>query len=135
MAQHHRLPRQGRREFEKGDDMSGCCGTEVRRAALAALFTTGLMVPVLASAEPAQLPPAIAAAGQTPIVTLHAEGAQIYECKETGGKLSWTFREPIAALMQDGRTVGRHYAGPTWEHTDGGAVIGKAAGSAPGATA
>ena len=82
-----------------------------------------------------QIPAAIAAADQAAIVTLHAEGAQLYECKETGGKLSWTFREPIAALMQDGRTVGRHYAGPTWEHTDGSAVVGKAAGSAPGATA
>ena len=78
---------------------------------------------------------AIAAAGQAPIVTLHAEGAQIYECKEKDGKLSWTFREPIAALIQDGRTVGRHYAGPTWENVDGSAVVAKSAGSAPGATA
>jgi hypothetical protein len=31
--------------------------------------------------------------------------------------------------------VGRHYAGPTWEHSDGSAVIAKAAGNSPGATA
>jgi hypothetical protein len=93
------------------------------------------MGPVVAAAEQPPLPAAIAIPDQAPVVTLHAEGAQIYECKDTAGKLSWGFREPIAALMQDGRTVGRHYAGPTWESTDGSAVVGKAAGSAPGATA
>ena len=35
------------------------------------------------------------------------------------------FREPIATLIADGQTVGRHYAGPNWEHTDGSAVTGK----------
>ena len=34
----------------------------------------------------------------------------------------------------DGKTVGRHYAGPSWEHSDGSAVVGKAVGNAPGAT-
>jgi hypothetical protein len=44
------------------------------------------------------------------------------------------FREPIATLLLDNETVGRHYAGPTWEHRDGSAVTGKAVGNAPGAT-
>jgi Protein of unknown function (DUF3455) len=70
------------------------------------------------------------------MVTIHAEGAQIYECKaDTGGKLAWQFREPIAALMIDGRTVGRHFAGPSWELADGSATTGKVAGRAPGASA
>jgi hypothetical protein len=34
-----------------------------------------------------------------------------------------------------GRTVGRHYAGPTWEHADGSSVTAKVVGTAPGATA
>ena len=81
------------------------------------------------------LPDAIAAPGETTVLTVHAEGAQVYECKAgTDGKLSWLFREPIATLMADGKTVGRHYAGPNWEHSDGSAVTGKVAGSAPGAT-
>ena len=42
--------------------------------------------------------------------------------------------EPIATLLVDGKTVGRHYAGPNWEHSDGSAVVGKAVGNAPGAT-
>jgi Protein of unknown function (DUF3455) len=115
--------------------MSGRVWTNVDRAAAAALVGVAAMFPVAAAAEQPAVPAAIAAEGQAPIVTLHAEGAQLYECKEKDGKLSWTFREPIAALMQDARTVGRHYAGPTWEHTDGSAVVGKVAGSAPGATA
>jgi hypothetical protein len=81
------------------------------------------------------LPEAIAASGETAVLTLHAEGAQVYECKAgTDGKLAWAFREPIATLLLDGKTVGRHSAGPTWEHSDGSAVVGKAAGNAPGAT-
>jgi len=83
----------------------------------------------------AQLPAAIAAPGETAVVTLHAQGAQIYECKACAdGKLAWQFREPIATLFLDGKTIGRHYAGPNWEHIDGSAVVGKAAGSALGAT-
>jgi len=31
-----------------------------------------------------------------------------------------------------GKTVGRHYAGPNWEMTDGSAVRGKVAGQSPG---
>ena len=82
------------------------------------------------------LPDAIAAPGETIVLTLHAEGAQIYECKAgADGKLGWAFREPTAALLLDGKTVGRHYTGPSWEHVDSSAVVGKTAGSAPGATA
>jgi hypothetical protein len=85
-----------------------------------------------AAAEP---PEAIAAKGETILLQVHAEGAQIYECKaETDGRLAWRFREPIAALFQDGKTVGRHYAGPTWE-IEGSAITGKVAGKAPGASA
>jgi hypothetical protein len=95
----------------------------------AVLFAAG-------SAVAAELPAAIAAPGETAVATLHAEGAQIYECKAgTDGKLAWQFREPIASLFLDGKTVGRHYAGPNWEYIDGSAVTGKAAGSAPGAGA
>jgi hypothetical protein len=81
------------------------------------------------------LPDAIAAPGETTVLTLHAEGAQVYECKAgSDGKLAWAFREPIATLLLDGKTVGRHYTGPNWEHIDSSAVVGKAVGNAPGAT-
>ena len=81
------------------------------------------------------LPDAIAAPGEASVLTVHAEGAQVYECKAgSDGKLAWAFREPIATLLVDGKTIGRHYAGPNWEHSDGSAVVGKAIGNAPGAT-
>ena len=87
-------------------------------------------------AATAQEPAAIAAPGETVVATLHAEGAQVYECKAgNDGKLAWAFREPIATLVLDGKTVGRHYAGPNWEHVDGSAVVGKAVGNAPGKSA
>ena len=57
----------------------------------------------------AQMPAAIAAPGETAVATWHAEGAQVYECKAgADGKLAWAFREPIATLLLEGRTVGRH---------------------------
>ena len=89
-----------------------------------------------ASLANAQVPAAIAAApGEATMVTIHAQGAQIYECKaDSGGKPAWQFREPVASLFLDGKTVGRHYAGPTWELADGSIVVGKAAGRAPGST-
>jgi hypothetical protein len=90
---------------------------------------------VIAHAD-AQTPDAIAAKGETVVLTVHAEGAQVYECKaDQGGKLVWQFREPVATLIADGKTVGRHYVGPTWELADGSRVQGKLAGRSPGATA
>ena len=66
------------------------------------------------------MPDAIAASGEDIVLALHAEGAQIYEWKaDASGALGWVLREPTATLM-DGKTVGRHYAGPDWEHQDGG---------------
>lgn len=92
-----------------------------------------LLAPAMA-AEP--MPEAIAAPGESVVLSVHAEGAQVYECKAgTDGKLTWAFREPIATLLSEGKTIGRHYAGPNWEHADGSAVVGKAVASAPGATA
>lgn len=105
----------------------------VRKATLALLLLSGSPLSTQATAAP--FPDAIAAPGETVVLTVHALGAQVYECKAgTDGKSAWAFREPIATLMVDGKTVGRHYAGPNWEHSDGSAVVGKAAASAPGAT-
>jgi hypothetical protein len=105
----------------------------LRTAALALLLLSGL--PVRAPAAESPLPDAIAAPGQTAVLSAHAEGAQVYECKAgPDGKLGWAFREPIATLMVDGKTIGRHYAGPNWEDSDGSAVVGKVAASVPGTT-
>lgn len=115
-------------------------------AQLAALMVVGasvltlLAVPALGKLPSPQagVPEAIHVPGGAPAMTLHAVGAQIYACMAdpANGKLSWVFREPIAALLIDGKTIGRHYAGPTWELENGGKIQGKviarAAGAAPG---
>ena len=88
-----------------------------------------LPVPVIAG----EVPDAIAAQGQELVATVHAQGAQVYECAEESGKLVWKFREPIATLLAAGKTVGRHYAGPHWEMADGSVVSAKVSGRAPGA--
>jgi hypothetical protein len=84
----------------------------------------------------AEIPEAIAAKGEEVVLQVHAEGAQIYECKaaDASGRLNWQFREPIASLFRDGKTIGRHYAGPTWE-VEGSAILGKVVARAPGAQA
>jgi Protein of unknown function (DUF3455) len=103
-----------------------------RRATLCSL---GLSVCFAGAALAQNLPAAIDAPGEKAVLTVYAEGAQVYECKtDAAGKLAWAFREPVATLIQDGKTVGRHYAGPHWELADGSIVQGKVAGRAPGAT-
>jgi hypothetical protein len=102
-------------------------------------FPKIIFVFALCTAAPsvaAELPDAIAALGEATVAMFHAEGAQVYECKAgVDGKLAWQFREPIAPLILDGKTIGRHYAGPNWAHMDGSAVTAKVAGNAPGASA
>jgi hypothetical protein len=85
----------------------------------------------------AQATDTIATQGEAFVALVHAQGAQVYECKAgASGKLIWQFREPVATLLDEsGKTVGRHYAGPHWELTDGSIVAAKAVGRAPGATA
>jgi hypothetical protein len=88
----------------------------------------------------AQLPSI--AAGETVVAAFHAEGAQVYECKPDAGNtsasrlqsLTWQFREPIATLIMDGKSVGRHFGGPNWDHIDGSGVRAEVSASAPAAT-
>ncbi len=98
------------------------------------LLLLGALIGGVHAAETA-IPDALVAAGEKPVLTLHAQGAQVYECKtDKDGKLAWAFREPIATLLQDGKTIGRHYAGPSWEHQDGSIVGGRVQGTAVGAS-
>ncbi len=65
-----------------------------------------------------------------------ATGAQIYECsasKDQPARFEWVFKAPEAGLFdRKGRKVGKHYAGPTWESTDGSAVVGEVKARDPG---
>jgi hypothetical protein len=80
-------------------------------------------------------PPSFALNNPTPLLTDHGVGVQIYGCKRgDDGRLTWTFREPLATLMHDGRTVGRHFAGPVWSFNGGEEIVGEVVATAPGAT-
>jgi hypothetical protein len=104
------------------------------RATLVLLLLSTPLVSAPAAETP--LPEALATPGETVVLTAHAVGMQIYECKAgTDGKLVWAFREPATTLVADDKIVGRHFAGPTWQLNDGSAVVGKVTASTPGATA
>ena len=57
-----------------------------------------------------------------------AKGVQIYECrakKDQAGVYEWAFVAPEADLFDaSGKKIGRHYAGPHWESTDGSKIAG-----------
>lgn len=86
-------------------------------------------------AAAAALPDGIGAGDAKIVWQAHAAGVQIYECKaDEAGKIAWQFREPLATLMSDGKTIGRHFAGPGWEFADGSRIKGKVIAQAPGAS-
>ena len=103
--------------------------TLLPHAATAAVLATAVAISMPRGLHSAPAP------GEVLTATLHAEGAQIYHCKPDGeGKLTWQFREPVATLLLRGETVGRHYAGPSWELHDGSAVSARVTARTPGAT-
>jgi hypothetical protein len=71
---------------------------------------------------------------ERPLLQLLAEGTQAYQCTETTSGPEWKFKGPTAVLKTaNGAQLGTHYAGPTWEFTDGSKVVGTAISSAPAA--
>jgi hypothetical protein len=62
-------------------------------------------------------------------VAAQAKGVQIYECSASNAnptRFEWIFRAPEAELLDSaGKSIGKHYAGPTWESNDGSKVVGE----------
>ena len=69
-------------------------------------------------------------AGNKLVFHVFAKGVQIYRCTQDAAdtnRFSWSFVAPDAELYTRADysgPVGRHYAGPTWESTDGSKVVG-----------
>ena len=98
-------------------------------AALAVVLGTLIAFCANADQEPAQLRPP---ASERLLLQVHAEGDQIYSCSPDGGTFSWTLKAPDAQLYsKDGKSFGRHFAGPSWKANDGSQITGKAAASVP----
>jgi hypothetical protein len=99
------------------------------------LLQVAILIGVAAQANgqaisPPDVPDKIKApAGEEVVLQAHASGSQIYVCQAgTEGKFAWTLKAPEAELHdQQGATIWRHYAGPTWKDNDGSEVTGKAA--------
>jgi hypothetical protein len=63
-------------------------------------------------------------------------GELTYECRakaNDAAAFEWVFVGPVAKLMDGGKEVGKYYAGPTWEASDGSKVTGKQVAVAPAA--
>ncbi len=75
-------------------------------------------------------------ADQTLYFETLATGVQIYECKakaDGSGNFEWAFRAPEAGLFDaNGKALGKHYAGPTWEALDLSNVVGEVKARDPG---
>src|SRR5258706_314825 len=72
-----------------------------------------------AAAEPAGVSDKLGASADEKLAfVLNAQGMQIYSCKPSAKDpyaYAWAFVAPEATLLEKGVSVGRHYAGPTWE--------------------
>jgi Protein of unknown function (DUF3455) len=80
-----------------------------------------------------QVPAQIQApANEKLLLQVHAKGDQVYICQEGVTQFAWTLKAPDAQLFdKDGKPFGKHFAGPSWEASDGSRVVGKAVANAP----
>ena len=89
----------------------------------------GPLFSVAAQDIPEQLRPP---ANEQLLVRVHAKGDQVYVCKSDAAQFSWTLKAPEARLLDgNGKSFGRHFAGPSWEANDGSRVVGKSVSNSP----
>jgi hypothetical protein len=111
--------------------------TSIRIRAVSSAFLA--TISAVASAAPPEVPANLRPpAAEVVFLEALASGVQIYECAAKADQptaYEWAFRAPEAALVdRAGRSIGKHYAGPTWESTDGSSVVGDLKASDPGPT-
>ena len=94
--------------------------------AISALFAATVLAGACANPAATSVPPNLMpTTGERPAMVVSAKGVQIYECraKAGSGDVEWVFVAPEADLFDvRGRPIGRHGAGPFWEHIDGSGV-------------
>jgi hypothetical protein len=105
--------------------MSRIIRTALAGAAIAAI-AGGTAAPLAhAAPAPPDVPEAIVVAeGHQVFLVGHAVGVQIYRCDLPSG--SWSLVAPRADLYgENGKLLGTHFGGPTWQARDGSYVVGR----------
>ena len=108
-------------------------------AAVAALSACGsISPPPTMAVDNARLPEAVRVPAEARFRSSSTGIGEItYECREkkdAAGQFEWAFVAPVATLYGPGQqVVGKYYAGPTWEASDGSRVGGKQVAVAPAA--
>lgn len=98
-------------------------------ATLLAIASMLVSFSTAAQEVPQQLQPP---ANEKLLFKVHAKGDQVYTCKGDAAQFTWTLKAPDAQLFdKDGKPFGKHFAGPSWEASDGSRVTGKAVANAP----
>ncbi|HEX4598103.1 MAG TPA: DUF3455 domain-containing protein [Burkholderiaceae bacterium] len=102
------------------------------RAATMASFVALLPIALSLARAAEPVPDSLAPpAGLKRVLEASATGVQIYRCgppksAEGAPAAVWNFEAPRATLTdQRGEGVARHFAGPSWEATDGSTITGK----------
>jgi hypothetical protein len=89
------------------------------------LFALAIVLGACSKATPPLAPPAAPQAikpdgAEIVVAKAFATGSQVYECRDA----KWTLSGPDAELKDErGTRIGRHFAGPTWELSDGSKVV------------
>ncbi|MGA2961296.1 MAG: DUF3455 domain-containing protein [Candidatus Korobacteraceae bacterium] len=111
-------------------------GQSHNRATCARWFSLGILIFVtvfcrdaLAQDRPA-VPESIKVPSERHLVFRgHALGDQVYACQPSpsgDSQFAWVLSAPDAKLFDDtGKEIATHFAGPTWQSTDGSQVRGK----------
>jgi hypothetical protein len=90
------------------------------------IFSAAACGVFLAGAVTARADQAAVAApqGAAPLLSVMADGVQIYVCEIKDQRGEWVFKAPEARLFdKQGRQIGTHFGGPTWKLSDGSAVV------------
>jgi hypothetical protein len=102
----------------------------MRRLLLTGIAAVAAALPLAQAAQAGPTAPAvpgeIAVTGDhKPYLIAHAEGVQIYACSAVADGYAWRLLAPRATLTgENGKPLGSHYGGPTWEARDGSTVVG-----------
>jgi FtsP/CotA-like multicopper oxidase with cupredoxin domain len=66
------------------------------------------------------------------VLQAKGDGVQIYVCTDAPVGLKWVLKAPDAKLLDaSGKTIGKHFAGPTWRLADGSQVQGELMANKP----